>query len=56
MSEENGQSKLTRRRFLETGSAVLVAAAGLQAEGQQSRIYPTDTHTGVNESQPGPKK
>ena len=56
MSEENDQSKLSRRRFLEAGSAVLVAAAGLQAQGQQSRIYPTDTHTGVNESQPGPNK
>src|SRR5580693_10616815 len=55
MSEENDQSKLSRRRFLEAGSAVLVAAAGLQAQGQQSRIYSTDTHSGVNESQPGPK-
>jgi oxalate decarboxylase len=55
MSEENDESKLSRRRFLEAGSAMLVAAAGLQAQGQQSRIYPTDTHTGVNESQPGPK-
>jgi oxalate decarboxylase len=35
---------------------VLVAAAGMQAaQGQQSKIYPTDPHTGVNESQPGPK-
>ena len=55
MSEENGQSKLSRRRFLEAGSAVLVAAAAFEAQGQQSGIYPTDTHTGVNESQPGPK-
>src|SRR6202167_6147631 len=55
MSEENGQSKLSRRRFLEAGSAVLVAAAAFEAQGQQSGMYPTDTHTGVNESQPGPK-
>ena len=27
----------------------------MQAQGQQSKIYPTDTHTGINESQPGPK-
>jgi oxalate decarboxylase len=56
MQEEKDQSKLSRRKFLETGSAVLVAAAGLQAaQGQQGKIYPTDTHTGINESQPGPK-
>src|SRR5216684_5166174 len=56
MSDENDQTKLSRRRFLEAGSAVLVAAAGMQAaQGQQSKIYPTDPHTGVNESQPGPK-
>src|SRR5258708_33152933 len=56
MSDENDQSKLSRRRFLEAGSAVLVAAAGMQAaQGQQSKIYPTDPHTGINESQPGPK-
>jgi oxalate decarboxylase len=56
MSQENDQTKLSRRRFLEAGSAVLVAAAGMQAaQGQQSKIYPTDPHTGVNESQPGPK-
>src|ERR1700721_1519883 len=55
MSEENDQSKLSRRRFIEAGAAVWGAAAGLQAQGQQSGIYPTDTHTGVNESQPGPK-
>src|SRR5260370_41384640 len=55
MSDENDQSKLTRRRFLEAGSALLVASAGMQAQGQQSKIYPTDPHTGINESQPGPK-
>jgi oxalate decarboxylase len=55
VAEEKDQSRLSRRKFLETGSAVFVAAAGLQvAQGQQSKIYPTDTHTGNNESQPGP--
>jgi oxalate decarboxylase len=57
VQEEKDQQKLSRRKFLETGSAVLVAAAGLQAaQGQQSKIYPTDTHTGINESQPGPQE
>ncbi len=56
MQEDKEQSKLSRRKFLEAGSAVLVAAAGMQsAQGQQSKIYPTDPHTGINESQPGPK-
>ena len=46
MSDENEQqSKLSRRRFLEAGSAVLVAAAGMQvAQGQQSKIYPHGYH------------
>jgi oxalate decarboxylase len=56
VSEQKDQSKLSRRKFIEAGSAVFVAAAGLQtAQGQQTKIYPTDTHTGINESQPGPK-
>jgi oxalate decarboxylase len=56
VSEEKDQSKLSRRKFLEAGSAVLVAAAGMQvAQGQQSKIYPADTHTGANESEPGPQ-
>src|SRR5882757_8319516 len=56
MSEDRDQTKVSRRKFLEAGSAVLVAAAGMQAaQGQQSKIYPADSHTGVNESQPGPK-
>jgi oxalate decarboxylase len=58
VAEEKDQAKLSRRRFIEAGSAVFVAAAGLQtAQGQQgppSKVYPTDTHTGINESQPGP--
>ena len=55
MSEDKDQAKVSRRKFIEAGSAVFMAAAGLQAaQGQQSKIYPTDTHTGINESQPGP--
>jgi oxalate decarboxylase len=55
MEEDNNQSKLSRRRFLEAGSAVLVAAAGMQvAQGQQvPQIVPN--HTGVNEAEPLPK-
>ena len=57
VAEEKDQAKVSRRKFIEAGSAVFVAAAGLQAaQGQQgppNKIYPTDTHTGVNESQPG---
>jgi oxalate decarboxylase len=57
MTEDKDQTKLSRRRFLEAGSAVLVAAAGMQvAQGQQNdKIYPAGNHTGINESQPGPK-
>src|SRR5271168_2690591 len=55
MTDEKDQAKLSRRRFLEAGSAVLVAAAGVQvAQGQEGKIYPTNAHTGINESQPGP--
>ena len=55
MEEDNNQSKLSRRKFLEAGSAVLVAAAGMQvAQGQQvPQIVPN--HTGVNEAEPLPK-
>ncbi len=56
MAEQRDETRVSRRKFLETGSAVLVAAAGMQAaQGQEGKIYPADTHTGVNESQPGPK-
>jgi len=55
VSEEKDQAKVSRRRFLEAGSAVFVAAAGIQiAQGQESKIYPQDAHTKINESQPGP--
>lgn len=55
MEEDHNQSKLSRRKFLEAGSAVLVAAAGMQvAQGQQvPQIVPN--HTGVNENETLPK-
>ena len=48
--------KLSRRSFLEKGSAVLAAGASLPmlAAAQQTRDMSGDTHTGVNETQPGP--
>ena len=60
MSEDKGlnqdQGKLSRRRFLEAGSAVFVAAAGMQAAQGQAQEKPVTTpnHTGVNEGQPLP--
>ena len=56
MSEDKDQVRVSRRRFLEAGSAVLVAAAGMQvAQGQgQEKPVTTPNHTGVNESQPLP--
>ena len=58
MAEEKDQARLSRRKFIETGSAVFVAAAGLQAaQGQQAaagKTTSTDNHTGKNETQPGP--
>ena len=59
MSVDKGreQGSVSRRRFLEAGSAVLVAAAGMQvAQGQgQEKPAQTPNHTGVNETEPGPK-
>ncbi len=53
MSAEKDQSKVSRRKFLEAGSAVFVAAAGLQvAQGQEKQIRSADHHL-PNESQPG---
>jgi len=49
------QSRLSRRRFLEAGSAVLVAAAGMQVAQGQEKTAQTPDHTGVNETEPGPK-
>ena len=58
MGGENDQAKMSRRRFLEAGSAAFVAAAGMQAaqgqQGAEGKIYPADAHTKGNESQPGP--
>ena len=51
MTEEKNQAKLSRRRFLEAGSAVLAVAAGVQvAQGQEQNRSP-DHHL-PNESQP----
>jgi oxalate decarboxylase len=57
MSEEVDRSRLSRRRFIEAGSAVLVAAAGMQAAQGQEQQKPVITpgHAGVNESEPLPK-
>jgi len=52
MPEEKDQAKVSRRRFLETSSAVLVAAAGVQvAQGQQTQTRSADHHL-PDESQP----
>jgi oxalate decarboxylase len=52
MPEEKDQAKVSRRRFLEASSAVLVAAAGMQvAQGQQTVPRSADHHL-PNESQP----
>ena len=52
MGQEKDQAKLSRRRFLEAGSAMLVAATGMQvAQGQEKQIRSADHHL-PNESQP----
>jgi oxalate decarboxylase len=57
-TSETGQTgnKFSRRSFLETGSVVLAATAGLPiiAAAQQTRDMSGDTHAGANETQPGP--
>jgi oxalate decarboxylase len=56
VTEDKDQVKVSRRRFLGTSSAVLAAVAGVQvAQGQERRPVVTPNHTGVNESEPGPK-
>jgi oxalate decarboxylase len=58
VAENKGQdqSRVSRRRFLEAGSAVLVAAAGMQvAQGQDHKQGAAPNHSGVNETEPGPK-
>jgi oxalate decarboxylase len=50
------KGRLSRRRFLEAGSAVLVAAAGMQAaQGQEKTPIRSADHHLPNESEPGPK-
>ena len=52
MEQEKDQSKVSRRRFLEASSAMLVVAAGVQtAQGQEKQIRSADHHL-PNESQP----
>jgi oxalate decarboxylase len=54
VSEEKDQAKVSRRKFLEAGSAVLVAAAGMQvAQGQEKAPIRSTDHHLPNESQPG---
>jgi oxalate decarboxylase len=52
VEQEKEQAKVSRRRFLEASSAMLVAAAGMQvAQGQEKQIRSADHHL-PNESQP----
>jgi oxalate decarboxylase len=56
VSEDKDQGKVSRRKFLEAGSAVLVAAAGMQvAQGQEKTPIRSGDHHQPNESEPGPK-
>jgi oxalate decarboxylase len=52
VEQAKDQAKVSRRRFLEASSAMLVAAAGVQvAQGQEKQIRSADHHL-PNESQP----
>jgi oxalate decarboxylase len=52
VEQEKDQAKVSRRRFLEASSALLVAATGMQvAQGQEKQIRSADHHL-PNESQP----
>jgi len=52
VEQEKDQAKVSRRRFLEASSAMLVVAAGVQAaQGQEKQIRSADHHL-PNESQP----
>ena len=56
MSKDKDQARVSRRKFLETGSAVLVAAAGMQvAQGQEKTPIRSADHHQSNESEPVPK-
>jgi oxalate decarboxylase len=53
VSEDKDQVRVSRRKFLEAGSAVLVAAAGMQvAQGQEKTPIRSADHQQPNESQP----
>jgi len=53
VSEDKDQGRVSRRKFLEAGSAVLVAAAGMQvAQGQEKTPIHSTDHQLPNESQP----
>jgi oxalate decarboxylase len=53
VSTDKDQGRVSRRKFLESGSAVLVAAAGLQvAQGQEKTPIRSADHQLPNESQP----
>jgi oxalate decarboxylase len=53
VSTDKDQVRVSRRKFLESGSAVLVAAAGLQvAQGQEKTPIRSADHHQPNESQP----
>jgi oxalate decarboxylase len=55
--DEQQKNGVSRRSFLEKTSSVLAAAASLPvlAAAQQTVDKSSDTHTGVNEAQPGPR-
>ena len=52
MSED--QAKLSRRRFLEGGSAALAAVAGMQVAQGQQKVPRSPDHHLPNETEPGP--
>lgn len=54
MTEKEHASPVTRRRFLETGSAILVVAAGLQTGLAQEKTPRSADHHLPNETEPGP--
>jgi oxalate decarboxylase len=54
VTEKEHRSPVTRRKFLETGSAILVAAAGLQTGLAQEKTPRSADHHLPNETEPGP--
>src|ERR1700710_3104445 len=57
MGEKNNPDEFTRRSFLGRTSAVLAMAATspILVAAQQTADKSNDSHTGVNEEQPGPR-